>query len=1124
LIEHYNKPPKESWERAITHILNGRTVTGEILLDNEFFNSGLGSLARRGENLTRRIEEGGLESLVKTPAKVPGASKVAAASKIPKASKLPQGSASKQIMDALAKKASGEAGQVSVKTASRLAGAVGGGIAGGSQGKTPKERVINAFLGAAAGGIVVASLQRLARAGELSHTLDGTKFNPNQTLLTSVDLFGGDNFKKIVLEQFGKTVADMSIAEKRGSLAAAMRAARTSKATLTANIERLTHGEKHSVKELTDVEYEELFNGMVRQSAERANLALVSEPSGVKKIARNVAMSVDYVLREDIKTPESVKLAEQFQTVVENTQLSTGKEIARLQKATKPLSKAEQTNFVDVLDGVAKPMSAKVADAVKLERARLDKTADTWIELGGKVKNKFGNLTPFQKREDYFPHIVDWDRVNAALEEMKADAGELKIKGGKLKRLAVAAELKTRLRARSDAKAIIEHLIKTKQAESRGDALHILDRFIKENKVRRAGNIEYTRELDLPKDFLERDPTKALAIYYHDAFRRMEEVKLFGHGYEKAAETIATMPSSADIDFANRAFKRFVGIDQSAGDEGRFLAKFKNWNVVRYLGLAQIMNYGQRANVPLRTGYLRDFFDVFTVGGLKGRREAEEAGATIETTMREILGSYGASGRLATGFLKWTGMNLVETGNRIASNRVGIKYTLRQFGKLQQALIKGNLKLANQMKSDLAKLGVDAERAVVRGSITDQELRRAGLRIANETQFTGQVNMLPVSWSTTYGRFFTQFKVFAFQQAKFVKEQMFVPGTRIPRNPKAWAVFLLIYPEMGEVVGDIRNFAKTGVFDPGEPGSTLVSTALGAAGVRRPARDKRREGFIARYVKGKKLLGTNIPMDKGAFDLVVKRIDNIGWLGAWGVASDAGSQIVNGQLPSAVVGPTLGHVNDLLHALAQGNSKELVKEIPVVGQSKFLQRKVLGALGGTPAGAAELPSLDQQTQTILHLEGSSGRKFIEWEDSKHKIHHRFGNPPQGWRVPAGATYNLAGGRVVGASEYNKAPLQVDISNSSEFKNQVASTNKSLTSAFKRVTGQDLSSIRPEFQLLALSIRWNTETDFPKLWREMVKDNPDPRVIWKESSTVTKKGTPLRARRERLFQFLGLSSF
>jgi len=81
------------------------------------------------------------------------------------------------------------------------------------------------------------------------------------------------------------------------------------------------------------------------------------------------------------------------------------------------------------------------------------------------------------------------------------------------------------------------------------------------------------------------------------------------------------------------------------------------------------------------------------------------------------------------------------------------------------------------------------------------------------TQFMNTPMRRPLWWGTPSGRVIFQFKTFAFQQYRFIRDQVLAEVAR--GNPRPLAVYLGIAPIAGEFVGTMKNLIKEGDFDRG---------------------------------------------------------------------------------------------------------------------------------------------------------------------------------------------------------------------------------------------------------------------------------------------------------------------
>jgi hypothetical protein len=92
------------------------------------------------------------------------------------------------------------------------------------------------------------------------------------------------------------------------------------------------------------------------------------------------------------------------------------------------------------------------------------------------------------------------------------------------------------------------------------------------------------------------------------------------------------------------------------------------------------------------------------------------------------------------------------------------------------------------------------------GLLNPEELSAAGLKLSTDVNFWSDSLSLPHFYRSPWGRFFTQFKSFAYQQSKFMDQYVIKPALDGDLGPLTRAVPSLAFT--GEVIADIKAFLR----------------------------------------------------------------------------------------------------------------------------------------------------------------------------------------------------------------------------------------------------------------------------------------------------------------------------
>jgi len=145
---------------------------------------------------------------------------------------------------------------------------------------------------------------------------------------------------------------------------------------------------------------------------------------------------------------------------------------------------------------------------------------------------------------------------------------------------------------------------------------------------------------------------------------------------------------------------------------------------------------------------------------------AQRSAAIVNQTIKEIMVAHGATSELGSRYLRTIGFSKSEEVLRTWAANAG-KYHAMDLAEMLQ---KG--KRVKYAQRQLRSLGLDPDVITKRGRLTDEELRLAGKRVSDETQFRGNVMDLPEQWLTGHGRVLTQFKTFVYNQAMLIKRSV----------------------------------------------------------------------------------------------------------------------------------------------------------------------------------------------------------------------------------------------------------------------------------------------------------------------------------------------------------------
>lgn len=429
--------------------------------------------------------------------------------------------------------------------------------------------------------------------------------------------------------------------------------------------------------------------------------------------------------------PSAHELARKVDAINNLSEIEAGIAVANLRNATRLFSKEEKISLWRSLDLGDTPINAKVRKVSQATREELDTMAGQAFDVGLETSRKDGGSKPFTTREDYFPRYVDRKKVLDRIPELE------------------------------------RHLVETKQA-SQAKVSRVLRAYIDRHSTPRFGHMERGRELDLPPEFYNTDPIEVISTYYYRGYRRLREAEHYGPNDELLEKLLIAIPSEGgDGIYASRLMSRIRGTeirDPRAGQASVIVRTLQT----PLLASAQMINLSQSAATALRTSAMstaRAIIETTLTKRAMSKDFALRAGATLDSTMSEIAMQYG--GRLSRMYLKLSGFSWTERLNRT----IGAVAGKHHAEWLVSRLVKNPSNKA--VRTELRTIGIDPTAVLSNGGkLTDMDYFRAAQEVVNQTQFRARPGDLPLWTSSPAGRVAFQFKQFAFNQTKLVKDRL----------------------------------------------------------------------------------------------------------------------------------------------------------------------------------------------------------------------------------------------------------------------------------------------------------------------------------------------------------------
>lgn len=445
------------------------------------------------------------------------------------------------------------------------------------------------------------------------------------------------------------------------------------------------------------------------------------------------------------------------------------------------LSPKERENIGHVLEGLAPAMNtrtAQLSQIMKTQGAMIESRATgSALEIRDPVT---GAKIPWQARQNFFPHFMDFDAV-------AKDQGRL---------TKVVAEIQKQESLKRQAQG--------KPPISNGEAQQIFN-IMRDRSRMEYGHLEIARRYDF-SDY-ERDAIKSWARYSEGALKRLNEAEVFGRQHKDALDLVANIGQETGNDMAQWAAQTYF--DQVTGRTSQnpitsaVGKSLRSLQVGLKLGQAVIANASQSNLTGIVTGYgnlLKGFNELRTQSG---QEFARLAGATIEQTLRDMNDSLGV-GQFGGKVLKATGFARIEQFNRMLAANAGKIFAHDLINKIKA---NGSHPLADTWKRHLRTMGIEPMDVLQRGwqLSKDEELKAARSVIAR-TQFKVRSQELPLFWNGPMGKLVTQFSSFGFKATKAIKDEV-VNETR-KGNLAPLARFVLVTPIVGAGVAKVQDLVK----------------------------------------------------------------------------------------------------------------------------------------------------------------------------------------------------------------------------------------------------------------------------------------------------------------------------
>jgi len=377
------------------------------------------------------------------------------------------------------------------------------------------------------------------------------------------------------------------------------------------------------------------------------------------------------------------------------------------------------------------------------------------------------------------------------------------------------------------------------QTTAEMSAANLLGRMERNAKdgVKSAGNVDF--QTLLPGDVrtklnegfaMVEDPLEVLRGFYSAATHRKSYGKFFGFDSIKGEDAVqgglvqqlinGAVKEGVDAGRMTHIINLVAGQSHHKASHMKLARAVGNIEIVSKLGLAVLPNLSQGINDIAANGfknYIRGFRDLMTKEGRDGvARGLGLADYARQNLRHSIVDDFnGVAGivgevpfdKMAKGYLMYTGFSIAEMANRTIGTSVALATFRDTIKKIHGGKLRGHAYARAERR--MASMGVDLRdlqrKDFYLGSPKAYQAleNKVAFRGSQLTQFIPDPTRIPAWAQTPGGRVMFQFKSFAFNQAKFLRENVLKEA--VEGNMKPLAYFLTIYPMAGAAVREGVN-------------------------------------------------------------------------------------------------------------------------------------------------------------------------------------------------------------------------------------------------------------------------------------------------------------------------------
>jgi hypothetical protein len=348
------------------------------------------------------------------------------------------------------------------------------------------------------------------------------------------------------------------------------------------------------------------------------------------------------------------------------------------------------------------------------------------------------------------------------------------------------------------------------------------------------------------------DPIVATEAYLGSVGRRVAYAKHFGPTGAVASEHIRKLAvaEGASVQLYDNLVQAVFGGSYGTVAEQAMAAAITNTQTATRMGLAVLPNMWQWINTPLLTGpnaLLKGLVTRFNTGSPVN--QAAKASAIHDSMIRNFRETFldpyfrTPMGKFADTVLIGTGFTWAERWNRLWAFHAGSNYAMSTLPKAVEGRLRGKaLDIARRrfqgMGHNLDDLvhrarmfeGNSAQKSEALLMADDMHLmKNIGLGAVRQTQFLPDKTRLPTFWNSPAGRVAFQFKSFALNQTRLVRDHVVNEAAKGNMGPLLYMT--AAFPLGGEMASSVRQLIKEGELNrPGSPLARMVENTAAVGG------------------------------------------------------------------------------------------------------------------------------------------------------------------------------------------------------------------------------------------------------------------------------------------------------